>query len=141
MLNIKWPNKISNKKLYDVCDVGETLSWRAISLRWSLFGHILRLDEEVPARKAMTLYCNHAKGSRGRPKTTLPVLLWAEAKKEWGKSPTLKQFSNLAQKRHECWEFSQKVIAKNYGSLILGGRKAKKTANASERIHKWETKG
>ena len=96
MLIIRWPRKISNEKLYKACEVEEPLSAKVGRLRWSLFGHVLRLDEEAPARKAMRLYCDQGKGKQGRPKTTLPVVLWAEAKKVLSKAPKLASLEKLA---------------------------------------------
>ena len=61
--------------------------------RWNLFGHVLRLQHDTPAQQAMD-YNWGKTGSqgwveedgsvsaapRGRPITTLPVLLWRELK-------------------------------------------------------------
>ena len=44
--------------------------------RWKLFGHILRRDPSIPANMAMKFYYEDAnKGHRGKPRTTLPVVL------------------------------------------------------------------
>ena len=44
--------------------------------RWRLFGHILRRNIEIPANKSMNSYfATHGKKFRGRPLTTLPVVL------------------------------------------------------------------
>lgn len=128
VLRIKWPQTISNKKLYNMCGIEEPISVRVGRLRWSLFGHILRLDDEVPAKKAMKLYFEQGKGDRGRPITTLPVVLWAEAKKVTGKQPTLASLNELAKDRKGWWEFSNKVIAKSYGESV------KKVAYASNGV-------
>ena len=134
MLRIRWPRKISNKKLYKECEVEEHLSVKVGRQRWSLFGHVLRLDEEAPARKAMGLYCDQGKGKQGRPKTTLPVVLWAEAKKVLNKAPKLASLEVLAQDRRAWWVFADKVIAKSYGVTRQRKRNARKAACASNRV-------
>ena len=49
------------------------MSWEN---RWRLFGHILRRDREIPANKAMEgFFVSQADKFRGRPITTLPVVL------------------------------------------------------------------
>ena len=110
IIKIRWPNKISRQNLYESCKVLEPLSTKIARLRWSLFGHILRLNEEVPARKVMKLYCDQENGKRGRPKTTLPVVLWNEAKKVLKKQPSLTWFTNLAQDSKSWFEFSEKLF-------------------------------
>ena len=72
ILNIKYPNTIRSKKLYQ-----ETKSY-AISVditkaRWKMLGHTLRMDKNSPARKAMKYYFEHsnAKKFRGRKRTTI----------------------------------------------------------------------
>ena len=87
-----------------------------------------RFDNAVPGKKAMALYFNQGKGGRGRPITTLPVVLRAEAKKIMGKPPTLQALNDLAKDRRGCWKFSNKVIAKSYGGS------AKKVAYASNGV-------
>lgn len=106
VLKVRWPQKISNKKLYKACEVEEPLSVKVGRLRWSLFGLVLRLQEDAPARKAMRLYCDQGKGKRGRPKTTVPVVLWAEAKKAFGKEPQINSLEALAQDRRAWWVFA-----------------------------------
>ena len=82
----------------------------------------------------MTLYCNQDKGKRGRPKTTLPVVLWAEARQVLGKQPTLKQFNDLAKDRFKWREFSEKIVIKIYGDINVGVKKEKKVAGVSKRV-------
>ena len=129
--------------MYELCKVDQLLSRKVAERRWSLFGHIMRLNDEVPAKKAMTLYCNQTKGKRGRPKTTLPVVLWAEARQVLGKQPTLKQFNDLAQDRPKWYEFSEKIVTKVFGEASLGVKKNKKVAGVSKRVTnkpKWVNK-
>ena len=74
ILNIRYPEKITNKSLYRICQE-KPLSLQILSARWSLFGHILRRDKDIPANKATrTYFIPHGKKFRGRPKTTLPIV-------------------------------------------------------------------
>lgn len=136
VLNVKWPHKISNNNLYKACKVLEPLSVKVARLRWSLFGHILRLDDEVPARKAMKLYCEQVCRSKGRPKTTLPVVLWGEAKKVLLKQPTLKWFIQLAQDRLKWFEFSEKVISFSSKVANIDETIPKRVAGASNKVER-----
>ena len=76
LLGIKWPETISNAALYRRC-CSEPISDVIRRLRWQLFGHILRLDEDTPARMAMAKYFDGRNQTRwrGRPRTTLPTVL------------------------------------------------------------------
>ena len=47
-----------------------------LKARWNLFGHILRRDSDIPANKATRAYfIQYGHKLRGRPTTTLPILL------------------------------------------------------------------
>ena len=49
----RWPNSlISNDALYEMCNT-VPLSIRVAKQRWSMFGHILRMPESVPAQTAL----------------------------------------------------------------------------------------
>ena len=65
----------------------------------------------------MRLYCKQ-KHVRGRPKTTLPVLLWQEASKVLKTKPTLTLFNEIAGDRHcqvSLWrEFVERVIVTSF---------------------------
>ena len=75
VLNIKYPVKIRNSSLYNKCEE-HPLSIYILENRWRLFGHILRRNIEIPANKSMNSYfATHGKKFRGRPLTTLPVVL------------------------------------------------------------------
>ena len=75
VLNIKYPVKITNSSLYNKCEE-HPLSIYILENRWRLFGHILRRNIEIPANKSMNRYfATHGKKFRGRPLTTLPVVL------------------------------------------------------------------
>ena len=71
----KFPDKITNSSLYNKCEE-HPLSIYILENRWRLFGHILRRNIEIPANKSMNSYfATHGKKFRGRPLTTLPVVL------------------------------------------------------------------
>ena len=55
MIGIKWPHKITNKKLYKATET-EPLSITITERRWKLLGYILRLPVDCPAKKAMRYY-------------------------------------------------------------------------------------
>ena len=48
IMNVKWPNKITNTCLYKVTNT-KPLTTRIEQSRWKLFGHILRSTENTPA--------------------------------------------------------------------------------------------
>ena len=71
----RYPVKITNSSLYNKCEE-HPLSIYILENRWRLFGHILRRNIEIPANKSMNSYfATHGKKFRGRPLTTLPVVL------------------------------------------------------------------
>ena len=49
LLGIKWPQRISNKVFYQRCQC-EPLSIKITEARWRLFGHVLRMPQNVPAQ-------------------------------------------------------------------------------------------
>ena len=70
-----YPNKISNRTLYERCQ---------------LFGHILRLDEATPVSKAMKFCCktSELKSFRGKPRETLLSTLLKNIKRVLEADPT-----------------------------------------------------
>ena len=48
IINFKWPQTISNDKLYEICNT-ECLSERVRLARWKMLGHILRSPDNTPA--------------------------------------------------------------------------------------------
>ena len=75
ILNIKYPVKITNSSLYKKCNECP-LSITLLESLWRLFGHILRRNSEIPANKSMKSYfISHGSKFKGRPLTTLPVVL------------------------------------------------------------------
>ena len=81
LIQVKWPQKISNVALYQRCSL-EPLNLGVKSAQWRLLGHILRLPDECPARMAMEYYFKDkdAKKWRGRPCTTIQSGLSADLK-------------------------------------------------------------
>ena len=79
LLGIRWPTKITNESLYKKTNE-RPISVTMREARWRLFGHILRRDQDIPANMAMKFYFdkednNNNTGFRGKPRTTLPVVL------------------------------------------------------------------
>ena len=85
----------------------------------------------------MNIGLYQGKGKRGRPKTTLPVVLWAEGKKTLGKKRKqvqLDSLEELAQDRRVWWVFADEVVAKSYKVTRQRKWNAKKAACASNRV-------
>ena len=72
LLGIKWPQRISNKVFYQRCQC-EPLSIKITEARWRLFGHVLRMPQNVPAQITNDSYFQPC--WRGRPRTILPMVL------------------------------------------------------------------
>ena len=53
VLNVKWSDKVTNAQLYNRSDT-IPISIQVVHARWRLFGHTLRLDEDTPAKMAIT---------------------------------------------------------------------------------------
>ena len=107
ILNIRYPKKITNKKLYRICQE-KPLSLQILSARWSLFGHILQGNKDIPANKATRAYfIPNDNKLRGRPKTTLPIvcnrdLSLIQDPIRLHSSKDLAEITELAQDR-KCW--------------------------------------
>ena len=68
-INIKWPRKISNDNLYNITKQvkwSDIISYRRLT--W--FGHLIRLPESTPARRALRIAESDVTRPRGRQKTT-----------------------------------------------------------------------
>ena len=106
-------------------------------LRWKLFGHVLRMDQEAPAQKAMSFYYSQGAEMRGRPQTTLPVVVAAEAKQVFSTriAPTLNLLRALAKDR-DRWrcEVVDRVVHVLYPSEVFRAAKAHRVA-WKEQIH------
>ena len=79
VLGIFYPNIISNEDLYKTTKT-ERLGIEIIIARWKMLGHVLRMPNKTPAKQAMLWYFtdnknDQTKGFRGRPRSSLPILL------------------------------------------------------------------
>lgn len=76
ILGIRFPRKISNKQLYKKCNE-IPISINILKLRWQLFGHILRREQEIPANVAMQFYFTQLRTKKfsGPKRATLPITL------------------------------------------------------------------
>ena len=99
LMNIYYPRYISNGDTYERTKQ-KPISLEITRQRWSMFGHILRLDENTPANKMMRMYyterfpgdyqlreCNRG----GTNITSIPKLLHLDIKK----LPKNKRYVNL----------------------------------------------
>ena len=69
VLNIRWPKIVKNGDVYEKTKI-EPWS-KTIEKKWvKWFGHLMRLDENTPARKALRVALMQSKRPRGRPKLT-----------------------------------------------------------------------
>ncbi|XP_029657478.1 uncharacterized protein LOC115231641 [Octopus sinensis] len=76
LLGIHWPKKMTNNELYRITHTSE-IAKKVTSMKWMLFGHVLRASEMTPANQNMESYfCSLNKTAyRGRQRTTLPTTL------------------------------------------------------------------
>ena len=84
LMGITYPRVISNKTLHEKTK-STPISQHSAKIRWSLLGHILKSDENLPARKAIEIYFKNIEttypGFRGRPRITLPTVLPEDLKR------------------------------------------------------------
>jgi hypothetical protein len=122
LTNIKYPQTITNTDLYKLCK-SRPVHIEITKHRWRLFGHILRLDEEVPAfRNMMNYYSNpdQLPKNRGRTTNNLPTTLHSDLRLIGMKLLTLDDLlylQKIAEDRKE-WQIL-------YGKIL---RKKTKTA-------------
>lgn len=69
ILNIKWPKKITNDKLYKITKQ-KPWSKEVKRRRLNWFGHLMRLPEQTPAKRALREYQRCVRKPRGKTKTT-----------------------------------------------------------------------
>ena len=77
MIGIHYPSKISNENLYKRCGTGELAPTIRVA-RWKMVGHTLRMADDIPAKQAMLHYFSEIpknKSFKGRPRTSLPIVL------------------------------------------------------------------
>ena len=78
VLNINYPTKIRNERLYEICNE-IPISITILKARFKLFGHILRRYKDIPANKIMEFYFTKInptdKNFKGSERTNLPSTL------------------------------------------------------------------
>ena len=91
VLGIKWPQKIRNKKIYEKTNT-KPLSVEIAERRWKLLGHVLRMDKDTPARKAMKFFFEERsnKKFRGQKRATIVRTINRDIKRTINKHPDLK---------------------------------------------------
>ena len=70
ILNIHWPKTINNQNLYKITKTDTPWSTQIKKRHLSWLGHLMRLSEETPARKALQEALKPEKRKRGRPTLT-----------------------------------------------------------------------
>ena len=89
VLGVKWPQRISNKKLYEKTNT-QKISQTIRERRWKLLGHIMRLPAQCPARKAMRFFFEKRSNKKflGRKRTTIVTTLNKDIKKTKARNPS-----------------------------------------------------
>ena len=82
-INIKWPKKISNDALYSMT---KQVSWSKVIAyrRLTWFGHMIRLPDGTPVKRALREAEIPVKMPRGRPKTTWMAGMRKQLKNDLG---------------------------------------------------------
>ena len=82
VINIRWPQTINNKKLYEKTNT-KPISVDITKRRWTLLGHILRMDKNTPGRLAMKYFFEKRTNRkfRGRKRTTIVTTINRDIKK------------------------------------------------------------
>ena len=90
-MGLTWKQKVTNKNLYAMCGL-KPASVQVVNARWRLYGHVLRMNEDVPARQAMALYFD-GKEFKGRQGNfcSIASVLSDDYKKAFGVSIKTKQ--------------------------------------------------
>ena len=70
VLNIRWPKIVKNEDVYEKTKI-EPWSKTIEKKRIKWFGHLMRLDENTPAQKALRVALMQSKRPRGRPKVEM----------------------------------------------------------------------
>ena len=79
-INIRYPKKISSKNLY-ILTKETPISDRIRKRRIALFGHVLRLNPDTPAQKALLFHIVPRKRPVGHPHATWLALITKDIKK------------------------------------------------------------
>lgn len=94
VIGVYYPNTISNVKLYERCKC-DKMSSLIRKNRWRLLGHVLRMANNIPAKKSMLSYFNEGIGFRGRPRITLPSIINSELEAIATKYPEIRKQHQL----------------------------------------------
>ncbi len=117
ILNIYYPNKISNQELYARCKT-TSISQQIREMRWNLFGHLLRLEVDTPPQKLMEQYLTMSatkKCIRGGQYWTLPRLLDMElgtVGKQLKKVEDLKELRSIARFSEKWRKLRNEIVQK-----------------------------
>ena len=110
VINVKWPHKISSKKLYEVTNT-RPLSIDITERRWKMLGHVLRMNKDSPARKAMKFYFEKRSNKKflGRKRTTIVTTINNDIQKTRANNPTFEVDELIT----ECSLHNLGVLARN----------------------------
>ena len=117
VIRIRYPAKIKNNTLYKRTN-STPLGISILGARWCLFRHVLRLDQSALANLSM---CSYFKPSteptwRGRPRTTLPVVLRPDLElvgRTLKTSADSEELRSIAQNRG-AWSYLSSHILERY---------------------------
>ena len=108
ILNIRWPKSVmSNKTLYERCQT-RPLSERVDEMRWRMFGHILRSDDNTPANVSLVFAVtmnSKLKGRVGSPGKSLLKLLMDDLEDRNLVMNTLEELNEIKDiaRCRQCW--------------------------------------
>ena len=116
VLNIRWPHRISNANLYKRTKT-HPISINILIARWKLLGHILRLNANTPAIKAMQYFFTEIEGAkkfRGRPRTTIVTTINNDLKNLYATNDNIINTLNFPSKLSNLQDFNKlKSIAQD----------------------------
>jgi len=93
VIGVYYPRRISNAALYNMCGCTTELYYVIRGARWRMLGHVLRMHEDTPAKRAMLHFFDARTSGAflGRPRTTLQTALGQDLQ-EAASHPHLKQY-------------------------------------------------
>jgi hypothetical protein len=75
IIGVYYPSRISNANLYKKCNMKE-LEPIIRNARWRMFGHTLRMNDDIPAKRAtIRFFDSDTEKFLGRPRHTLPRVI------------------------------------------------------------------
>jgi hypothetical protein len=140
IMGVHYPNKISNEKLYKNTST-EPLTNKIYEMRWKLFGHILRQeDERIPPKKIMKQYMLYQdQGTKiskgGHRKRTLMSSINDQIKligKTFKSTQDLIEITHIAKDRKKWKKLREKVIER----IIRGKKRAEHQQNLRKEIRR-----